>query len=881
MKKRLIAPMLLSAASLAFFAISGSAAQAAAYTDYSIYEIEPSKTFSTESQAAQAVAMLKKDTGWDASYQASGTTTTYQMSAAGIHSEAEAKAILSGLTKQTAITGTTSPVGSKQPYVTITSGAISDEKQANTLLAKLKQETGVAGAVKASGTAQSYVNVITSEIPEETKVKALVQSLAKQTGIKSSYQPVSHTVSMTTIQSGAIVGDSKAEQIKNAFQKESGLKASLEETVKGQAYYTFTTAAVSGEANAKNLLTQLKQTTGITGSYKPTNQKTTAETYNVQSAYFKGLNTVKDAISQIKKNTGVSGSYQKVGKSTSYVVNMKGLTKQQLQKVNTFFKKKKWSYTSSSIKKTTTSTAYQITTAKILGEQQANKAAAFFSQKKVKAAKKATGTTAENHYQLISEETSDQAKVTKGLNMLKKNQLSASAKSVKKQIANTFTITTEALLDAKKVNQALTFFQSNHISASSQKTGQTTASSYQIITEAIISQEDIDRVLALFNQNNAAGTTAKTGETAYTQYKIVTAQISSKTALNNGITYLKAQSLNPSYTTKSNTIYNISLNKQFTGNNEAAAAATKLKQLYGWASSIVKIKNGPQIMKTNYNLSLGEMVQKQMTVSPQTDGAAYISLTYIHTATSTVTADVLNIRSTPEVIPTNVIGQFKKGDKVKIIGQINGWAKINLGWRNASSDEVVQYVDPNNFSRDSKYYFQFLKLSQTAGLSITEVNQKVLAGKGILTGKAKAFIDAAKQYGINELYLISHALLETGNGTSELANGLTYNGKTVYNMYGIGAYDRNPNYYGAKYAYEQGWFTPEAAIIGGAKFIGSSYIHNTAYNQDTLYKMRWSATATHQYATDIGWAYKQVNRMYSLYSLLDGYTLYYDVPEYQ
>nr|CAC86105.1 putative N-acetylglucosaminidase [Bacillus subtilis] [Bacillus spizizenii str. W23] len=29
------------------------------------------------------------------------------------------------------------------------------------------------------------------------------------------------------------------------------------------------------------------------------------------------------------------------------------------------------------------------------------------------------------------------------------------------------------------------------------------------------------------------------------------------------------------------------------------------------------------------------------------------------------------------------------------------------------------------------------------------------------------------------------------------------------------------------------------------------------------------------------WAYKQVNRMYSLYSLLDGYTLYYDVPEYQ
>lgn len=102
--------------------------------------------------------------------------------------------------------------------------------------------------------------------------------------------------------------------------------------MKGQAYYTFTTAAISDEANAKILLQQLKQSTGITGSYKSINQKTTVESYNVQSAYFKGLNTVKDAISQIKKNTGVSGSYQQVGKSTSYTVNMKGITKQQLQK---------------------------------------------------------------------------------------------------------------------------------------------------------------------------------------------------------------------------------------------------------------------------------------------------------------------------------------------------------------------------------------------------------------------------------------------------------------------------------------------------------------------------------------------------------------------
>ncbi|ECD6517482.1 mannosyl-glycoprotein endo-beta-N-acetylglucosamidase, partial [Salmonella enterica subsp. enterica] len=132
--------------------------------------------------------------------------------------------------------------------------------------------------------------------------------------------------------------------------------------------------------------------------------------------------------------------------------------------------------------------------------------------------------------------------------------------------------------------------------------------------------------------------------------------------------------------------------------------------------------------------------------------------------------------------------------------------------------------------------------------------------KGILAGKASAFVTAANAYGINEIYLISHALLETGNGTSTLANGVKVNGKTVYNMYGIGAYDGSAISSGAQYAYNAGWFTPEAAIIGGAKFIAQGYVNA---GQDTLYKMRWNpdaaektGNATHQYASDIGWATK-------------------------
>src|SRR5699024_5049003 len=104
-------------------------------------------------------------------------------------------------------------------------------------------------------------------------------------------------------------------------------------------------------------------------------------------------------------------------------------------------------------------------------------------------------------------------------------------------------------------------------------------------------------------------------------------------------------------------------------------------------------------------------------------------------------------------------------------------------------------------------------------------------------------------------------------------------------MYGIGARDSCPLECGSKYAYEAGWFTPELAIKGGAAFVGKNYL---GVGQDTLYKMRWNPAfaakygyASHQYATDIGWASKQTTRMYQLYNLLDAYSLTLDIPRYK
>ena len=304
---------------------------------------------------------------------------------------------------------------------------------------------------------------------------------------------------------------------------------------------------------------------------------------------------------------------------------------------------------------------------------------------------------------------------------------------------------------------------------------------------------------------------------------------------------------------------------------------------------------------TSYPITLQQMVEKQFALGAQTDKKydAYVrqdALT-LTSATSGTINGTWNVRGGAGTDYWK-LGTISDGEKVTILGQAQGsdgyiWYKIkyNRTWVNASMEDIRYYVDPNNFTQGTDAYYQFLDLSKVAGVDAAEINQKVLNNKGILTGKAQSFITAASTYNINEIYLISHALLETGNGSSTLAKGVTVSSvdgqavtpRVVYNMYGIGAVDSSPLKSGSEYAYKQGWFTPEEAIIGGAKFIAQRYINHSTYKQNTLYKMRWNPAnpGTHQYATDIGWAYKQVSNISKLYSLIDTYTLHFDVPQYK
>ena len=205
-------------------------------------------------------------------------------------------------------------------------------------------------------------------------------------------------------------------------------------------------------------------------------------------------------------------------------------------------------------------------------------------------------------------------------------------------------------------------------------------------------------------------------------------------------------------------------------------------------------------------------------------------------------------------------------------------------WRNGgmsyATESETEYMNPNSFYTDA-YKYQFLDLSKPNNVSEETLNN-YLADKGVMKGMGAAFIEAAKEYNVSEVYLVAHACLESGNGTSQLAIGVEVNGTTVYNLFGIGAYDANPVGNGSQRAYSQGWTSVEAAIKGGAKWISENYVNSSDGRQNTLYKMLWNPEnpGTHQYATDIGWAVKQAVSIEKIFSSFTDATLSFDVPVY-
>lgn len=208
------------------------------------------------------------------------------------------------------------------------------------------------------------------------------------------------------------------------------------------------------------------------------------------------------------------------------------------------------------------------------------------------------------------------------------------------------------------------------------------------------------------------------------------------------------------------------------------------------------------------------------------------------------------------------------------------------GWPRASKEELTRFMDPNNFT-DSVGMMQFVRLDRYSNcISVDQLNRYINRYCPVgnpFHNQGQAFINAAKKNNIDVIYLVAHSFIETGRGTSRLAQGNPVNGKTVYNFFGIGAVDGNAFLGGTATAYKNGWTSVGAGIDGAATWISNRYIHSNSYDQNTLYKMKWSTSSMHhQYATAIQWP-SHIGRVMAEIASYSNTThnLAYQVPKYR
>lgn len=249
--------------------------------------------------------------------------------------------------------------------------------------------------------------------------------------------------------------------------------------------------------------------------------------------------------------------------------------------------------------------------------------------------------------------------------------------------------------------------------------------------------------------------------------------------------------------------------------------------------------------------------------------------------------------------------------KPKAVGSISYYqmnCTLNefIGWQTTNPVTALTLkpiIDPTASNKGGYAFLQFADVRVGTGLTGAQLNAFIdstdKGRSGIFHNRGQAFADAAKQYGLNEVYFLSHAILESDWGTSGFAmgnyydgirkiGGKTYPAGTYYNFWGIGAYDSNPNY-AIDYAVMHGWSSPEKAIYGSAQWIALNYIYGD-YPQPTVYAMRWDymqANATngakkHQYATSLTWQDsipKLMNQCYNKAGVTP--TLYYVIPKFK
>ena len=192
------------------------------------------------------------------------------------------------------------------------------------------------------------------------------------------------------------------------------------------------------------------------------------------------------------------------------------------------------------------------------------------------------------------------------------------------------------------------------------------------------------------------------------------------------------------------------------------------------------------------------------------------------------------------------------------------------GWVQASSALVEYALDPRNFlNADNIFMFENLSfdssLQDESGLesmvdgTFMENSSHDLTYDGRNYTYITGLLLAGQESGVSPYHLASRILQEQGNsGYGSSISGIQSGYRGYYNYYNIGAYASGgltAVQNGLKYASRtddetlRPWNTRMKSIIGGAIYLGKSYINR---GQNTLYYEKFDTTGRgHQYMTNV------------------------------
>jgi mannosyl-glycoprotein endo-beta-N-acetylglucosaminidase len=726
------------------------------------------------------------------------------------------------------------------PYYQIYSGDYFKEEVAKERVNQFQSSTGFSASYQPIGSPESYKKIITGYFYGEENVRHIIQDFTRSTGFNATYEQTGEYLLKKRLVADGLTGEEYTKNLIQQLQQSTGIASTYEPTGAYQEYKQFISGEFYDEALVKRVLQEFITKTELNASYEPVKY---SQGTIISTGWFVGETQAQNIVNQIKRDLGLSVKYESAIENDKYRIIFNPLAGNTLLNATGYLDKNSWWY-SETASNQMIPISFRLISDATVDTKKLGTATDYFNGQNWWSTTISTGKNGDAIYRIVSIPLTE-SEVEKGTSYFDQIDVKYSTQTTEEKDYSLFRIVTEPLLGSERVGE---FFSKNGWWYTTLAVNKTGYSSYRIVTQPLLADGKSDQALNFFKNNGLYATAVPTGD-KMNVYRIVTGT--------------------------------------FWGYENTRANAQMLMNRYGWWVTTEKVLNGPQVTTTNYNMTLAEMLNIQMQKSPQTDkyrnDPAYVYSAYIDPINNIITGNDVYVRSGPGT-DYEIVAQKDAGFKdFRILGTEGEWTKIYLQFKDAKPADVEYYLNPNNFPSTSNQYFQFLKLSKPTYIDVNEVNNKILnSTKGTLSGTAAAFAEAAKLYNVNEIYLIAHALHETGNGKSPLAQGVQYNGRTVYNMYGYNAFDSCARDCGAKKAYDEGWFTPEEAIIGGAKLIGSKYIYNPTFQQDTLYKMRWNPVQTwHQYATDIGWSSKQITNMYNLYQMIDNYTLYFDLPIYE